>query len=164
MSADAADDPPDFRRLRQEVEGYLELDLPELAEETLAAVPSPWGAHPLVLDGRLTLLMHRQAWAEAVETGLMGCAAEAGQPSFFIHTAFCLHEMGRTEEAHLLLASGPAALRREALFHYNMGCYLNVLGRVGEALNSLGEAFRLDASLRDFAGCDRDLQSIRDQL
>lgn len=160
MSADSDDDLPDLKRLRKAVEGYLELGMPELADEELDALPPLLANHPLALDARLAVLMHRQTWPEAVETGLTGCAALPGQPSFFIHTAFCLHEMGRTEEAHLLLLSGPSALRREPLFHYNMGCYLTVLGRPGEAGDHLKEAFRLDRTLRDFARKDRDLEGL----
>lgn len=164
MVPDPPDDQPDLKRCRQEVEGYLELDLPELADEILAALPARLTDHPLVMDARLSVLMHRKSWPEAVEAGLMGCAAVPGRAGFFIHTAFCLHEMGRTEEAHLLLLSGPAALRREPLFHYNISCYLAVLGKAGEARQHLAEAFRLDESLRTFARTDRDLKGLWDEL
>jgi hypothetical protein len=160
MKDERSDALPDLKRWRQEVEGYLELGMPEMAEEELEALPVGWAEHPMALDGKLAVLMHRQAWPEAVAVGLRGCAAAAGQPSFFIHTAFCLHEMGRTEEAHLLLLSGPAALHREALYHYNMGCYLTVLGRRNEAQDHLDHAFRLDRGLRDFARKDRDLEAL----
>ena len=161
---DASPDFPMLKRLRQEVDGYLELEMPEMAEEELDALPGRLTVHPLVLDGRLAIQMHRQTWGIAVETGLTGCAAAPGQASFFIHTAFCLHEMGRTEEAHLLLISGPSALRREPLFHYNMGCYLTVLGRLDEAGQHLAEAFRRDGSLKEFARSDRDLQAMWPQF
>ncbi len=164
QSADASEDLPMLQRLRREVDGYLELEMPEMAEEELTAMPSRLAVHPLVLDGWLAVQMHRRNWVDAVETGLTGCAAAPGHPSFFIHTAFCLHEMGRTEEAHLLLISGPSSLRREALFHYNMGCYLTVLGRLDEAGQHLEEAFRLDVSLKKFAGSDRDLQALWPRL
>ena len=158
--ADAPDDLPSLQRLRQEIDGYLELEMPEMAEEELAALPPHLAALPIILDARLAILMHQQAWSQAVETGLTGCATAPGQPSFFIHTAFCLHELGRTEEAHLLLQSGPSALRREPLYHYNMGCYLTVLGRLHEASQHLAEAFRKDGSLKEFARSDRDLRPI----
>lgn len=164
LPSDAPDDFAMLKRLRREVDGYLELELPEMAEEDLNALPARLAVHPLALDGRLAIQMHRQTWGEAVETGLIGCAAAPGQASFFIHTAFCLHEMGRTEEAHLLLMSGPAALRREPLFHYNMGCYLTVLGRLAEAGQHLSEAFRKDGSLKEFARSDRDLEPMWPEL
>jgi predicted Zn-dependent protease len=164
MFPEPPDDLTDLKRLRQEVEGYLELDLPELADEAIADLSGRATDHPLVLDARLAVLMHRKSWPEAVEAGLTGCAAVPGRPGFFIHTAFCLHEMGRTEEAHLLLLSGPAALRKEPLYHYNMSCYLAVLGKAGEARQHLNEAFRLDESLRSFARSDRDLKGLWDEL
>ncbi len=160
MHPDSSEDMSWLKRLRQEVEGYLELEMPEMAEEELSAAPPQLAGHPMLIDAWLALLMHLRRWPQAVEMGLNGCAAAPGQPSFFIHTAFCLHELGQTEEAHLLLLSGPAALRREPLFHYNLGCYLSVLGRTGEATGHLTEAFELDASLRAFAKKDRDLEAL----
>lgn len=154
------DDLIDLQRKRREVQGYLELGLLEMAEEILDSVSPQCGEHPLVLDGRLALLMERQDWKGAIETGLRGCAIDPGEPAFFIHTAFCLHEAGRTAEALLLLESGRAALRGEPLFHYNVGCYLARLGRGVEAMPCLAEAFRLDASLREYAKADRDLEAV----
>ncbi|MDB6070363.1 MAG: Tetratricopeptide repeat-containing protein [Verrucomicrobiales bacterium] len=164
MISDPANDPPDFRRLRQEVEGYLELDLPDMAEEALDAVPGQFADNVLIMEGKLALRMHLKQWSEAVECGLKGCAEAPGHSSFFIHSAYCLHELGRTEEAHLLLISGPGTLQREPLFHYNMGCYLCVLGRRDEAVGYLQQAFRLDSALRAFAAADKDLQKVRDLL
>ena len=149
-----------LQRIRREVEGYLELGMPDLAEEELAALSPGQTLHPLILDARLSLLMQLRRWPEAVEIGLKGCAAAPGGAAFFIHTAFCLHEMGRTGEAHLLLTSGPAALQKEALYHYNMACYAAVLGRPKEAGPSLTRAFRLDPTLRKFARSDRDLEVL----
>lgn len=157
-------DIPTLQRIRTEIEGYLELGMPELAEEELNALPAGQTGHPLLLDARLSLLMHTQRWPEAVETGLLGCAASPGGPAFFIHTAFCLHELGRTGEAHLLLVSGPASLQKEALYHYNMACYLTVLGRAKEAGPCLTRAFHLDPALRKFARSDRDLKSLWPEL
>ena len=51
--ADASDDLPMLRRLRGEVDGYLELGMPEMAEAELAALPARFAAHPLILDGRM---------------------------------------------------------------------------------------------------------------
>ena len=154
---DATADP---KRFREAVDGYLELDLPDMAEEEIQALPVSMANHAVVLEARLAVQMHRKQWPAAVETGLTGCASAPGRTGFFIHTAFCLHELGRTEEAHLLLLSGPVALRREPLFHYNMGCYLTVLGHPKEAADHLGEAFRMDDSLRRFARSDRDLMEL----
>ncbi|MES2708102.1 MAG: hypothetical protein V4726_16030 [Verrucomicrobiota bacterium] len=153
-----------LQRIRTEIEGYLELGMAELAEEELNALPRGVSGHPLMLDARLSLLMQTRRWTEAVETGLLGCAAAPQGPAFFIHTAFCLHELGRTAEAHLLLTSGPESLHREALYHYNIACYLAVLGRPAEAGPNLSRAFRIDPSLRKYARSDRDLQSLWPKL
>lgn len=149
-----------LHRIRTQIEGCLELGLPDMAEEELDALTPAQARHPLLLDARLSFLMHTRRWAEAVQTGLLGCAAAPGAPAFFIHTAFCLHELGRTGEAHLLLVSGPEALQLEPLHHYNLACYLVVLERSSEAGSCLTRAFQLDPSLRKFARTDRDLEPL----
>lgn len=149
-----------LQRIRTEMEGYLELGMTDFAEEELNALPQELADQPLILDARLSLLMQTRRWPEAVETGLRGCAAAPLSPAFFIHTAFCLHELGRTGEAHRLLTAGPRALEKEPLYHYNIACYLAVLGRLQEARPNLSRAFRLDPSLKKFAGTDRDLELL----
>lgn len=149
-----------LHRIRTQIEGCLELGLADMAEEDLNALTPAQAGHPLMLDARLSFLMHTRRWAEAVQTGLLGCAAAPGSPAFFIHTAFCLHELGRTGEAHLLLSSGPEALQLEPLHHYNMACYLVVLERSSEAGSCLSRAFQLDPGLRKFAKTDRDLEPL----
>lgn len=160
MPADPLEDLTVLHRIRTEIEGYLELGMPEMAAGELEALAPAIFGHPLILEARLALLMHTRRWPEAVETGLTGCGKAPGETSFFIHTAYCLHELGRTEEAHLLLTSGPESLQSDALFHYNMGCYLTVLDRPEEARESLFRAFQLDISLRKFARTDTDLKPL----
>lgn len=149
-----------LQRIRTEMEGYLELGMADFAEDELNALPPAIAAQPLILDARLSLLMQTRRWTEAVETGLQGCAAAPLSPAFFIHTAFCLHELGRTGEAFRLLTAGPRALEKEPLYHYNIACYLTVLGRPQEAQPNLSRAFRLDPSLKKFAQSDRDLEPL----
>jgi len=52
-------------------------------------------------------------------------------------TAFCLHEMKRTEEAHGTLLNGLAALRDQAVYYYNLACYKAQLCNVTEAKHQL---------------------------
>lgn len=153
-----------LQSIRTEIEGYLELGMADCAEEELNKLPSDVQRQPLILDAWLALLMQTRKWEEALSTGLQGCRAAPLNPAFFIHSAFCLHELGRTAEAHQLLSTGPKSLWKEALYHYNTACYLAVLGRSQEAAPHLFQAFQLDPDLRRFAKTDRDLESLWPKL
>ncbi len=54
----------------------------------------------------------------------------------------------------------PAALRKEPIYHYNMGCYEALLGNLHCAQQHLQISFKMDASFRDLASRDPDLQAV----
>lgn len=149
------------RRVCTAAEGYLDLGLPELAREELALLPPSQSSHPEVMELRLAILMRSRAWEAAAEEGLAACQIAPEHTRFFIHTAYCLHELGRTGDARRLLLSGPEALRRDPLYHYNMGCYLAVMGLKDEARAFLERAIAMDHRLRAFARTDPDLAGMQ---
>ena len=89
---------------------------------------------------------------------------EPEEPGGFIHAAFCLHELGRTDEAVDILSRGPTALRSKPVFYYNMGCYHARLGDLERALKLLRQSFEMDGSLRSVARKDPDLDALRPAL
>ena len=89
---------------------------------------------------------------------------EPKEPGGYIHAAYCLHELGQTQEALDLLARGPATLRTKPVYYYNVGCYLACLGENEKALQLLEQSFEMDGSLRDHARNDRDLDGLRQKL
>ena len=118
-------------------EGYIELGLHSEAREELSHLP-PESAER----------------ADVIELIVL-CS---------IHAAYCLHELGQTQEALDLLARGPAALRTKPVYYYNVGCYLACLGENEKALQLLEQSFEMDGSLRDHARNDRDLDGLRQKL
>ncbi len=144
-------------------QGYLELGM---AEEALAELSTLTleSVDPDLVELRLHILMQAKRWSEALSAAeeLLRLTPEA-LPGY-IHGAFALHELGRTEEARNLLLKGPAELRKDPTFHYNIGCYEAVLGNREAALLSLERSFSLDDTYRDFARRDPDLMLVRDEL
>jgi len=108
----------------------------------------------------LAAQMMLEMWSEAVVTANVLCEKNVTDCGYFIHAAFCLHEVGRTEEALNRLLSGPKSLVKQALYHYNLACYYAVLDDKGLARTSLLRAFDLDISLRDVAQNDEDLEGV----
>ena len=135
-----------------------------MAEEALAElerIPLPERDHDDVGQLRVYILMRARRWEEAL---LFSTVLRERRPDVslaYIHSAFCLHELGRTAEAMRLLMSGPASLLREPVYFYNLGCYHAVLGNPEEAQNYLQMSFNLDAKFREIARYDPDLEGVK---
>lgn len=142
-------------------QGYAELGMFPEALEELAQLPSYLREHPEVVETELLILMQQQAWKEAFLASQRLCQAAPDSPIAFIHAAFCLHELGRTDEAKLTLLNGPAALQNDPTFHYNMACYECILGDLEAARAHLNQSFSMDKKFRDFAKTDPDLAPLR---
>jgi tetratricopeptide (TPR) repeat protein len=145
-------------------QGYVELGLHEEARGVLSHLPPEVHERPDVMELNVLCHMNDHRWAEALGLAQELCRIEPEEPGGFIHAAFCLHEMGRTEAALDLLASGPAALRTKPVYYYNVGCYLARLGQEEKALQLLKQSFEMDGDLRRDARKDPDLHSLRQKL
>ena len=140
--------------------GYMELGLPDLAMEELDSLAGPAADDPEVRELRLLILLKAENWEDAVALGRRLCTDAPERGTAWIHTAFACHELGRTVEAKDLLLAAPSHVREDPLFHYNLGCYLAVLGEPREAEVSLSLAFRRDPALKRYARTDPDLRSL----
>lgn len=145
-------------------QGYLELGMAAEALAELASLPVIESKDPDILELRLHILMQASRWADALSTAEELIRLNATAITAYIHGAFALHELGRTEDARNLLLKGPSELRKDPTFHYNIGCYEAVLGNREAALDSLQASFTLDETYRDFARRDPDLKLVREAL
>ena len=145
-------------------QGYVELTLYAEAREELARLPAEAAGRVDVQEILLLCMMSEKRWAEALALTLRLCELEPEEPGGFIHAAFCLHEMGRTAEAVDTLSRGPVTLPSKPVFYYTLGCYHARLGDTERALKLLRQSFEMDGSLRQLAGKDPDLDSLRPAL
>ena len=145
-------------------QGYLELGMAVEALAELAALPAIEIRDPDIIELRLHILMQATRWADALSTAEELIRLNADAIPAYIHGAFALHELGRTEEARNLLLKGPSELRKDPTFHYNIGCYEAVRGNREAALTSIQASFALDETYRDFARRDPDLTLVREAL
>ena len=143
-------------------QGYSELAMHDDALAQLDSLPEETAKNPTVLELRAVVLMQARRWKPALAVSRELCATEPAKTSGFIHTAFCLHELGRTDEARECLLTGPDALRAEPTFHYNLACYECALGHLDLARMHLDKSFTLDKKMRDFAKSDPDLAALRE--
>jgi len=143
-------------------QGYSELSMPDDALAELDSLPEDAARTSPALELRAVILMQAKRWKPALTISLELCRIVPEITCGFIHTAFCLHELGRTDEARDILLGGPDALRTEPTFHYNLACYECALGHLDLARMHLEKSFTLDKKMRDFAKSDPDLAALRE--
>ncbi len=154
----------DIHRVLLSAQGYFELGMLDEAHEELDQLEAKTLERPEFLECRLFLLMQGSRWDEAVTLSrrLREIAPEEG--SGYIQGAYCLHELGQTEDARLLLLGAPDQARQEPLYFYNLACYEAVLGNLESARNLLKHSFQLEEALRETARDDQDLEPLREWL
>lgn len=145
-------------------QGYVELGLHDEARVELAPLPPKEQNRVDVIEVTVLCHMNDHCWVEALALAQKLCRLEPDQPGGFIHSAFCLHEMGRTQEALDVLARGPATLKTKPVYYYNLGCYLARLGQEEKALQLLKQSFEMDGDLRRDARKDPDLHGLHGKL
>ena len=145
-------------------QGYMELGLFDDARSELVALPKEAWERTDVIETWVLLQMGEGHWEAALEMCRRLCEMAPKEPGCYIHAAYCLHEMGRTQEALEFLRSGPSSLRTKSVYFYNLGCYCAKLGRMDEAKVLLEKSFEIDKSLRKLAKKDPDLADLRSQL
>ncbi len=145
-------------------QGYMELDMANSALRELDSVPDKDQGHEDVLQMRLFVCMKTRHWDDALNVCARLREDYPESSSGFIHSAFCLHELGRTQEAKEMLMDGPASLLKEATYYYNLGCYDAILGNQDEAVRHLEASFQMDKKFREIAKYDPDLKSVQELL
>jgi predicted Zn-dependent protease len=143
-------------------QGYAELSMYDDALAELDSLPAEALKTAEALELRTVILMQAKRWQEALAVGRELCLTEPKRSGGFIHTAFCLHELGRTIEARDCLLDGPPSLHSEATFHYNLACYECALGHLDLARLHLDKSFAMDKKMRDLAKRDPDLAALRE--
>jgi tetratricopeptide (TPR) repeat protein len=141
--------------------GWLDLGLPDEAMIELQHLSVHDQATSEVLEMKLVVQMECKLWNAASETARVLCGINPLNAEYFLQGAFCLHETGDTLAAHNWLLQGPRALLEMPTFHYNIGCYLWILGEEESARTHLRRAFEMDNSLEAFAKTDRDLAGFQ---
>lgn len=134
-----------------------------MTRESLAelnAIEDEFQNRPEVLQLRLHHLMRKKSWARALAVSRKLCRVAPHFSAGYLHAGFCLHELGMTAKAKELLLKGPAALLKEPIYYYNLGCYDALLGNANDAKMHLQTSFKMDASFRDLAKKDPDLVSV----
>jgi Flp pilus assembly protein TadD len=141
--------------------GYAELGMTRESLAELNSIDREFQDRPEVLQLRLHHLMRRKSWCRALVVSRKLCRVAPHCAAGFLHAGFCLHELGKTAEAKKVLLKGPAALQKEPIYYYNMGCYEALLGNVRDARRNLLRSFKMDSTFRELAKKDPDLKAVQ---
>ncbi len=148
----------------QVVRGYYELGMNEDAWQEFQLVEKNFPASPSIIQVKLLLLLKDEEWADALALSEELRRMQPHNGAGFIHGAYCLHELNRTDDALALLDKAPDTVRDEAIYHYNKGCYQAAIGDVETARSCLRKSFDLDERLVDVARKDPDLIALQGSL
>ena len=106
--------------------GYAELHDPQSLAE-LNAIERAMQLRPEVLQLRLHNLMRKHDWTRALVVSRKLRVAP-NSTTGFLHAGFvCMNWAGRRRR-NGFSCEAPAALRKEPIYHYNMGCYEALFG------------------------------------
>lgn len=158
-------EPSDRRRVFA-AEGWIELGLPDDAEDELAVLSPDAAGHPVsrIVFWRLHAARGNWVAALAAAQGLLEVAPEAD--AGWIQQSYALHELGRTREAWDLLLPMAEHFCDNAIIPYNLACYACRLEMISDAETWLAEAFRRnpDKRFKSAALSDPDLRGLQDYI
>ena len=156
---------PDSHHLAA-AEGWLELGNYLEANEELETITPTLRGHPHVLELRWNIYAKAGRWDMAAE---VACSLTLMLPenSFgWIHRAYSLHELGRTQEAWNVLHPKVDKFSDQYIISYNLACYACRLGNMNDSLRWLEKAIGLAGKkeIRVMALDDPDLEPLWDKI
>ena len=154
--------PKSKSRCAAEVEGWLELDCPEKALTKLVPLLDTPGARPAGLCFRtqafVSLGRYEEALADLEELRLL----EPDPDWLDLTEAWCLKRVGKLESAVSCMERLVERSHKSGIGHYNLGCYLALVGRKEPAIEAVTRACGIEESFRQAAATESDLDSLRD--
>jgi tetratricopeptide (TPR) repeat protein len=158
-------EPPDTHHLSAAC-GWLELGNWQEAAADMDRISEPFREHPDVLEVRCGIYSKSGDWEGAFRSARTILDAVPRRSFGWIHTAFALHELKRTNEAMEALLPAVEQFPSEWVIRYNLACYACQLGRESEALEWFAKACEIGGSqpMVAMAQEDPDLAPLRSRI
>jgi tetratricopeptide (TPR) repeat protein len=150
-----------IRKLLDEAEGYLMLDLPERSLHILDG-RSDWYSMQFeanLLKGEaLRCLDH---YREALRPLEIAAQLRPSDPRVALALGWCYKRTNRLAQAIDALERALQNHPDEPLLHYNLACYWSLAGNSPKALGELATALALDPDLRSLISEESDFDRLR---
>jgi hypothetical protein len=142
--------------------GWIELGNRVEARLELERISSKFRDHPDVLELKWTLASDAKDWAACVDIAESIVRVAPSRSFGWIHRAYALHELGRTEEAWNLLMPAEKMFPDEFLIPYNLACYAARMEKLDEAKFWLSKAVTLGGieKVKQMGLQDSDLSAL----
>lgn len=144
--------------------GYIDLAMHAEAWRELDNLPPERRGSPEAQEMRIAIRLDQQNLEEALALSQVLCEVHPENHAGFVQGAFCLHQLGRTDEAIDHLQAGPKTLLDEPVYFYNLACYELALGKPQTALTWLRQSIEMDRAFRARALTDPDLMAMHDDI
>jgi predicted Zn-dependent protease len=158
-------EPPDAFYFSAAV-GWLELGDPHEARTELSHLSKNTRRSPDVLEFEWAVLSDDKDWEAALTCAEEIVTLAPERPFGWIHRSFCLHELGRDEEALESLLPAAESFPNDFLVFYNLACYACSLGDENVARVWLKRAAQLGGieKLKTMALDDTDLLPLWEEI
>lgn len=141
--------------------GYIELGLLAEAAVELDAIVFEDRFTAEVMAARVELHMAGKQWASVIDYASLLTSSHPDRVNGWTAWAYALRELNRIAEARdVLLEADPLHGATESLVHYNLACYLCLLGELDAAKKRLAKACRMDSENKETALEDPDLKAL----
>jgi tetratricopeptide (TPR) repeat protein len=154
--------PPDSHHLSSAI-GWHELGNWKEAFADIERIHPKFRTHPDVLE--VTWQIHAKAknWEKAIETARTITQQDPELPFGWIHLAYSLHELRKTQDAYDTLHPVYERFPDEWLMRYNMACYACQLGKLEEARKWLDQALAggNKKEIQELVAVDPDLEPLQ---
>ena len=148
-------------RIHVQAEGYLELGMPQQALELLRQLPGRSGMDSYGLYLRATALQGLGRCADALVPLRQAAQIVPEDIRIWLAMGWCWKRTGRLDLALEALEQAARVDPDEAIVHYNLACYLSLIGDKNRCLKHLAQALVLDPGYREFVEDESDFDRVR---
>lgn len=148
-------------KLINAAEGYLMLDMPHHALESLDAIIDPERAQFASHYLRGMALRQLGDHQTALEAFDIAYEEKSDHLSLLLAMAWCYKRSDQLEKAIAMMQHAYAVSPTEPIVLYNLACYWALSGNKLQALSWLGRALRMDGELKRLISSEQDFDRLR---
>jgi tetratricopeptide (TPR) repeat protein len=153
--------PAALQRLADQIDGWLDLRVPDRALDLLGPMLASPEARPAALALRIRAYARLGRFADALPD-LEELRTRAPQENWIdVTEAWCKKRTGDLAGAIACLERVVARDPKSDIAHFNLGCYLALAGERDRAIDEVTLACGIEDECRDFARDDPDLDGLR---